>query len=291
MLFTGNGGDKAPVFAMIDGMGGQQHELPDGTMMTGHEASQMVRATLIEDLQRLPADVDASAGGEAEQKVIAALIRAHQRIRLELNNGDEFAAPHRVGAVATVVVVCENGGRLLGVQVGDTRGYLLTDGELIQLCPDEDNIEYFIRSGLLTAEDGEQIGTILNTYNGVDEPQVTGTVTISGSPYEMYMAWRWFLVGNSVLNIPPANIVINALGIHAVDPVPLTSRIEIAAGDTLLLCSDGLYKNLTEAEIIDGLAHDESSANELGEAAFTRSQAADNRRSTRDDISAIVAEW
>src|SRR5664279_2534593 len=214
MLFTGNGGDKAPVFAMIDGMGGQQHELPDGTMMTGHEASQMVRATLIEDLQRLPADVDASAGGEAEQKVIAALIRAHQRIRLELNNGDEFAAPHRVGAVATVVVVCENGGRLLGVQVGDTRGYLLTDGELIQLCPDEDNIEYFIRSGLLTAEDGEQIGTILNTYNGVDEPQVTGTVTISGSPYEMYMAWRWFLVGNSVLNIPPANIVINALGIR-----------------------------------------------------------------------------
>ena len=290
MVFDGGEG-KAPVFAVIDGMGGQQHESHDGTLMTGRDASQLVRATLIEDLQRMPADIDASTGGEAEQKVIAALNRAHERIRLELNNGDEYPAGQRVGAVATVVVVCEDGARLLTVQVGDTRGYLLSDGELIQLCPDEDNLEYFVRLGLLSAEDSDRIGTILNTYNGVDEPETEGTVAISGSPYDLYIAWRWFLVGNTVLNIPAANIVINALGVHTDDPIPLKGRIEIAAADTLLLCSDGCYKNLAETEIINGLAQGDTSADDLGAAAFARSQDSSNRRSTQDDISAIVVNW
>jgi len=293
MVFEGgsNGESKAPVFAVIDGMGGQQHETADGRLMTGRDASQMVRATLIEDLQRLPADIDASANGEAEQKVIAALNRAHERVRRELNNEDEYPAGHRVGAVATVVVVCENGKRLLTVQVGDTRGYLFSDGELIQLCPDEDNLEYFVRLGLLSAEDSDRIGMILNTYNGVDEPETQGTVAINGTPYDMYIAWRWFLVGNTVLNIPAANIVINALGVHNEDPIAQTSRIEVAEADVLLLCSDGCYKNLTEAELIDGLSHGETSANTLGEAAFARSQDSANRRATVDDISVIVVNW
>jgi serine/threonine protein phosphatase PrpC len=293
MVFAGNsnGESKAPVFAVIDGMGGQQHENHEGKLMTGRDASQLVRTTLIEDLQHLPADIDASAGGEAEQKVIAALNRAHERIRLELNNGDEYSPGQRVGAVATVVVVCENGQRLLTVQVGDTRGYLYSDDELIQLCPDEDNLEYFVRQGLLSGEDSERISTILNTYNGVDEPETQGTVMIAGSTYDLYIAWRWFLVGNTVLNIPAANIVINALGVHEPDPLAQTSRIEVGSTDTLLLCSDGCYKNLTEAELINGLTHGDAGANYLGEAAYARSQDKANRRSTQDDISVIVVNW
>ena len=42
---------------------------------------------------------------------------------------------------------------------------------------------------------------------------------LTGNPYDLYIAWRWFLVGNTVLNIPPANIVINALGVHDEDPI------------------------------------------------------------------------
>ncbi len=290
ILFFPGESDKASVFAVIDGMGGQQHENHDGTLMTGHEASQLVRDTLIEDLEHLPVDIDASPGGEAEQKVTAALIRAHQRVLRELNNGDEYPVGHRVGAVATVVVVCENGKRLLTVQVGDSRGYLFSDGELIQLCQDEDNIEYFVRSNLLTPEDAEKISLILDNYDGVDEPVTEGTITISGNPYDLYIAWRWFLVGNTVLNIPAANIVINALGIHSTDPVAQTSRIEVSPGDLLLLCSDGIYKNLAETEIITGLQQDGDKAKNLGDAAYARSQEKDNRRSTVDDISAVVVD-
>jgi serine/threonine protein phosphatase PrpC len=82
--------------------------------------------------------------------------------------------------------------------------------------------------------------------------------------------------------------VINALGIHADNPIPLTSRIEVTPGDTLLLCSDGLYKNLTESEIVAGLGEGDASADKLGEAAYERSTTPTNRRSTQDDISVIV---
>ena len=73
--------------------------------------------------------------------------------------------------------------------------------------------------------------------------------------------------------------------------LPQTSRIEIGPGDALLLCSDGLYKNLSEAELIEGLAHGDAGADDLGEAAFARSQDSANRRSTQDDISVILVSW
>jgi serine/threonine protein phosphatase PrpC len=285
-----NGDGKAPVFAVIDGMGGHQRTTSDGALISGREAAQVVRQTFIEDLTHFPSDVDASPGGVAEQKVIAALRRAHERINTEFNQGSNLPINECVGAVATVVVVCENGSRLLVGQVGDTRAYLFSGGELIQLCYDEDNIEYLVSTGVMSSEDGAKISAILNTFDGVNEPDTEGIVTINGQPYELYLAWRWFLVGNTVLNIPAANIVIKSLGIHEELPAPQLSRIEIAPDEPLFLCSDGAYKNLTEAEMIDGLMQ-EDSANVIGELAYERSQSMTNRRSTQDDISAVVVRW
>lgn len=289
MTFVGNNGShSAPVFAVIDGMGGHQRTLENGTKITGREAALMVRETLVEDLLHLPSDVDASPGGAAEQRLTAAINRAHDRIVAELNDNAVLPIEHRVGAVATVVIVCEDGKRLLTGQVGDTRGYLLTDGELIQLCYDEDNIQFLVNQGLLSDEDGARITDLLNSYDGVNEPKTDGVVHIGGTPYELYIAWRWFLVGNSVLNIPAANIVINALGINAPDPVSQMSRIEVSPGDSLFLCSDGVYKNLTEAEMIDAISQQDEAANTVGEKAYARSIADGNRRSTKDDVSAVV---
>lgn len=288
LTFPGNG--KAPVFVMIDGMGGHQRTLEDGTMVTGREAATLVRETFVEDLQHLPVDADASPGSETEQKVIAALRRAHNRVLSELNAGAELPLNRRVGAVATVTVVCENGKRLLTGQVGDTRGYLLTEGELIQLCYDEDNVEYLVGLGMMSAEDGARVTELLNSFDGVTEPRAEGVITINGNPYDLYIAWRWFLVGNTVLNIPGANIVINALGVNNVDPKVQLSRIELSPGDVLFLCSDGAYKNLTEGEMTDFLLKhvEEDAATIIGEAAYARSIAEGNRRATKDDVTVVV---
>lgn len=284
LIFTGDG-TTAPVFVVIDGMGGHQHVNSDGQVMTGRDAAQMVRSVLIEDLIRLPIGVSAETGGEAEQKVIAAIERANQRIYTELNRG-ELPTNQRIGAVATVAIVCENGKRLLVGQVGDTRAYLFTAGDLIQLCQDEDNITYLVEQGAMSDEDGQRIAHILNTFDGIHEPATSGHVTIAGQLYEMYLAWRWFLAGNPALNIPGANAVITSLGVHSEAPQIQISRIEVAAGDRLFMCSDGLYKNLTEAEIIQFLRGQES-AGKSGAAALARSQDTLNRRSTQDDITAL----
>jgi serine/threonine protein phosphatase PrpC len=206
-----------------------------------------------------------------------------------LNSG-ELPTNQRVGAVATVAVVCEQGARLFIGQVGDTRAYLFSEGELFQLCDDADNIAYMIEQGFLNVKDGQRITEILNTFDGINEPKVSGQITIGGQPYEIYLAWRWFLNGNSVLGIPGGNTVMNALGIHPSPPVVQTSRIEMAHGDKLFLCSDGIYKNLSEAEIMRFLQGVES-AKASGMAALERSKDEFNRRSTADDISAVCVEF
>lgn len=282
---------STPVFAMIDGMGGHQRFDDDGTLISGREAAGTIRQVLIEDLAALPRDIDAAPNGAAQAQVTAAIGRAHRELLRGLNGDGALSLSHRVGAVLTVAVVCEDGARLLIAQVGDTRGYLYTGGELIQLCEDEDNIQYLVKGGSLSAADGQRLTELLNQYDGVTEPTIAGVITVQDQPYPAYLAWRWFITGNAALGILPANVVIHAMGIHPADPVPQVSRIEIAPGDTLVMLSDGVYKNLSEAEIIAGLQPSGDRAVFLGEAAYARSQDAGNRRRTIDDVSALVVTF
>ena len=139
-ILVGSEADAAPLFAVIDGMGGHHHELANGTLLTGQDAAQAIRTVLIEDLEHFELTTSAESESDTELKVIEALNRANQHIFTNLNGGADTQLHQRVGAVATVVVICEGGKRLLVSQVGDTRAYVLTEGELIQICEDEDNI-------------------------------------------------------------------------------------------------------------------------------------------------------
>ena len=222
---------------------------------------------------------------------IEAIKVANERLYNELNKSEELPINHRVGAVLTIGVMCENNQRLLCAQVGDTRAYLHSEGELIQLCYDEDNIEFMVSQGLLSGEDGARITDVLNAYDGVNPPKVEGTVTINGQPFDLYIAWRWFIVGNSALGILPSNIVLNALGIDPDSPTPQISRIEVGSGDSLFFCSDGLYKNMSDDEITTALQSPDKAAELLGEAALKRSEDRNNQRRNPDDISVLVVTF
>ena len=287
-LIISPSGDHAPVFAIIDGMGGHKHQLADGRLLTGQDAALLIRDVLIEDLEHFPRDTSADPDGETEQRLLTAITRAHDKLFSELNGGEGLTLRERLGAVMTAVIVCENGQRLLVAQIGDSRAYLFSADELIQLCPDEDNIEHLVRRNIVSARDAVRISDILNRYDGVTEPEAEGKITLAGQEFDLYMAWRWFLVGNTALNIPAANVVINSLGTHPEAPTAEKSRIEVSAGDRLLLCSDGLYKNLSELEIVTLLQTEGDPAKALGEAALTRSQDNRNQRMNPDDISVIV---
>jgi serine/threonine protein phosphatase PrpC len=187
--------------------------------------------------------------------------------------------------------MCENNQRLLCAQVGDTRAYLYSDEELIQLSYDEDNIEFMVSQGLISGEDGARISDVLNGYDGINPPKVDGTVTINGQPFDLYIAWRWFIVGNSALGILPSNIVLNALGIDQASPTPQISRIEVGSGDSLVFCSDGMYKNMSDDELGNALKSPDGAAAILGEAALKRSEDHNNQRRNPDDITIVIVTF
>ncbi len=281
----------APVFVVIDGMGGHQHQLANGQLLTGKDASQFLAQAIGEHLGSLSPAIDGSPGGEAEQRAIEAIKIANERLYNELNKSEALPISHRVGAVLTIGIMCENNQRLLCAQVGDTRAYLYSDEELIQLCYDEDNIEFMVSQGLITGDDGARITNVLNGYDGINPPKVDGTVTINGQPFDLYIAWRWFIVGNSALGILPSNIVLNALGIDPTSPTPQISRIEVGSGDSVLFCSDGLYKNMSDDELTVALHSPDGAAVMLGEAALKRSEDRNNQRRNPDDITAVLVTF
>lgn len=282
--------EHAPVFAVIDGMGGHQHRRATGSLVSGREAASMAREALIEILADLPADADSAPGGATEKKLLDAMAQAHDRIYSILNGGDSLPDHHRVGAVLTVAIVCENGKRVLAGQVGDTRCYIQSGDKLTQLIADEDNVEFLVKAGIISAEDGERVARVMNLYDGVNDPKVEGAIKISDQTYELDQAWRWFLFGNHSLAIPGANVVMRAIGIDNEVPPPVLSRADLKEGDSVILCTDGIYKNLSEPEMLTYLkaTNHVDRAALLGEAAFARSRDITNRRSTKDDIAVVV---
>lgn len=83
---------------------------------------------------------------------------------------------------------------------------------------------------------------------------------------------------------PHANVITRAVGFHD-DPLPDTLELELAPGDRLLLCSDGLTKELTDL----GLAHFLATAGQPTETAEALIAAA-LENGGRDNITLLVLD-
>jgi len=121
---------SAPVFVVADGMGGAQ---------AGEVASQMV--------------VDAfSAGlpeeGSPEERLSVVVQKANQEIH---NRSHSEAASAGMGTTVTAAYLDEDA--VVLAHVGDSRGYLLRDGELSRLTEDHSLVEELLRGGKLTEEE------------------------------------------------------------------------------------------------------------------------------------------
>jgi serine/threonine protein phosphatase PrpC len=121
---------RAPVFVLADGMGGAQ---------SGEVASQIV--------------VDAfSAGlpddGTPEERLSVVVQRANREIHERSQSEAENAG---MGTTVTAAYLDEDAVAL--AHVGDSRGYLLRDGELSRLTEDHSLVEELLRDGRLTEEE------------------------------------------------------------------------------------------------------------------------------------------
>ena len=124
---------RAPLFVVADGMGGAQ---------AGEVASRLAAETLA---RGLPDD------GTAEQRLEARVREANSRIH-EVSQGDRALN----GMGTTITAAYLDGDELALAHVGDSRAYLLRDGELSRLTRDHTLVEELVRRGELTEEEAAE---------------------------------------------------------------------------------------------------------------------------------------
>jgi protein phosphatase len=123
------------LLAVADGMGG----LPAGELASDI----LVRALAVVD--------EMPDSGEPLQDLIAALESANKQIEEAV--ADDVA---RDGMGTTVTALMLSGDRVAALNVGDSRCYLLRDGEMTQLTRDDTYVQALVDQGVLSPDDARR---------------------------------------------------------------------------------------------------------------------------------------
>jgi protein phosphatase len=164
-----------PIFAIADGMGGAK-------------AGEVAAA--------LAADVLRGEGGSGQESVVTLIQEANRRV---YERASEDAAKSGMGTTMTVALL-EDGRVRIG-HVGDSRAYLLRDGELSQLTDDHSLVGELVRSGKLAPEEADThpqrsvITRVLGTDPDVDVDTIT-IETRSGDLFLLCSDGLYSMVGN-----------------------------------------------------------------------------------------------
>ena len=220
-------GHKGALIVVADGMGGAAG---------GRFASKLAVQWIYRELAtRWGADRNDSPPRFAAH-LREAVEQANARIHEQSLQNPEYRG---MGTTATAVGVLD--GFLYIAQVGDSRAYLLRNGEIRQLTRDQSLVQELVDAGTLRPEDAETSSH--------------------------------------------ANVILQALGVENQVRVDLTYQ-QLRRGDTLLICSDGLFKVVRNDEIGRVVAQ----AADL-HAACTELIALANGRGGPDNITVAVARF
>jgi protein phosphatase len=274
--------------AVIDGMGSSRRVV-NGREVGGEHAAAGLVAALNNRLQDLPSTIAAPA---ARELLTIAAAEAGETIFKEINASgnippDEVpegktANDVMAAACMTALIFCEAGRRAVIGQNGDTRAYLYSDGELILLTDDQDAIYLDLANGVITEEQAVSYDTAIDNFQGFDISQLD-------PPARKYFAMR--------------NLVYGQIGDAPRPDPPAFTTIQLRPGDMILLCSDGVYSNLTTDEIHASMSAIDPAAT-LVDRGYARSgertlpdpadlSAPYNYRAHQDDVTALVikVEW
>lgn len=124
------------LLAVADGMG-------------GHAAGELASSTAIATLAEL--DSEDLAGDEVLTALDDAIVTSAERIAQFVQ-----ADPARAGMGTTVTAIAWRSGRIAVIHVGDSRAYLLRDGELSQITRDHTYVQSLVDAGRITAEEARR---------------------------------------------------------------------------------------------------------------------------------------
>ena len=178
---------KGRLAIVADGMGGYEG---------GQEASRLAVETVTSFYRDF-------TGDDPQQALVEALHSAHQRIREQAAAHLEFAGMGTTCTALAIVHEC-----LYYAHVGDTRLYLVRNGQITQVTRDHSYVARLVESGVLSREEAEH------------HPQRNILTAAMGTGVEL------------VLDSPGR-------------PEPLQAR------DLVLLCTDGMWGQMRDSEILD----------------------------------------
>ena len=208
-----------PLFVVADGMG-------------GHTAGDVASSTAIDTIKG-----QSSTANPEDMETLAELVRGANAQIWEKANSD----PTLRGMGTTCTLLLLDGAKAHFAHVGDSRAYLLREGELTQLTEDHTLVGRMVKEGRLTAEEAE--------------------------------------------NHPQRSVITRALGVDSEVEVDLLS-VEVAGGDRLLICSDGLSSMIDSDAITKALTEEskpQSAAERLIEFA--------NEAGGEDNITVVVLDF
>ncbi|MEZ0053696.1 serine/threonine protein phosphatase PrpC [Mycobacterium sp. MAA66] len=156
----------ARLLALADGMG-------------GHAAGEVASQLVIAALAHLDDD---EPGGDLLTKLDAAVHDGNSAIAAHVE-----ADPELEGMGTTLTAILFAGTRLGMVHIGDSRGYLLRDGELTQITKDDTFVQTLVDEGRITAEEAHshpQRSLIMKALTGHEvEPTLTMREARAGDRY------------------------------------------------------------------------------------------------------------
>ncbi|GFG65613.1 PP2C-family Ser/Thr phosphatase [Mycobacterium kubicae] len=156
----------ARLLALADGMG-------------GHAAGEVASQLVIAALAHLDDD---EPGGDLLAKLDAAVRAGNSAIAAQVE-----AEPDLEGMGTTLTAILFAGNRLGLVHIGDSRGYLLRDGELTQITKDDTFVQTLVDEGRITAEEAHshpQRSLIMRALTGHEvEPTLTMREVRAGDRY------------------------------------------------------------------------------------------------------------
>jgi len=180
---------KGRLAVVADGMGGYEG---------GQEASRLAVETLVEVYRDF-------GGDDPQAALVEALQAAHEQIREY-----SFAHPELRGMGTTCTAAAIVQDLLYYVHVGDTRLYLIRDGQITRVTRDHSYVGRLVESGMISPEEAE--------------------------------------------NHPQRNILTAALGTNPDLIMDSPGRPEpLRPEDVLLICSDGLWGQVRDSEILDAV--------------------------------------
>lgn len=234
-------------FAVFDGMGG----LAEG------EAAAIIAK---EQLKSFGENIDKSSPQNTREDLKEIIKETQNQLEKEAKTRGRKSG---MGTTASILTFIPDKNKGVFIHCGDSRIYRYRDEELTQLTQNHDIIWQAKKEGEIDTERAEEIRKKLNRAE---------------EESELDQETKAYFEGRNILS--------SSLGSKK-DPQVQTETIKLKAGDVFLLCTDGIYDNLTRSEIKSSLSSEDPKPGKLIEKAKKRFQSG-AFRAKPDDLTAGI---